>query len=299
MSPLTLLNGGLRTHNGALVLSASSSSPCCCESPPPPPLVCDCESDDYYDEFFLYEFVESPVLGGGGGPCRSPFYIRGEQQFTIPSNIPLPVKIVLDGACADCGVDDDIVFNGSVIQEGQFPFSGGCNGAHQFTYCECYNGTRTITLATRDNFGVGMGAKVYVRFCKLCESFADNVIGNSRPFIRTGNAEGTGPLCYPPQVTHTLNVQVPDCLSLPAKVRVTADIVDDDIRVNGVIVEAGQHSGPGANVNGDPSLFYDCNIPHSIDYEFVSNNRTVTLEIIDNFGGVCGYRNLKVCFSAP
>lgn len=86
---------------------------------------------------------------------------------TISSEYSLPVTVRISG-----GVDDDVKFNGSVIEPGQYAFLGGAlNGAHAIGtanggpgYVDKQVSARTFTLTLVDNFGfaAGMGIRVCV-----------------------------------------------------------------------------------------------------------------------------------------
>lgn len=160
MAELTVVNGRLRVAGcgGPLVLSPrpGTDQPCCCQ-------FCECidgvltEGTNFHPQTLTYNYSENT---GYLGPVCSFTYIRSEQTITIPNAISLPVVVVLTG-----GVNDDLVVNGAVIQEGKFPFGGSpCNGAHDVNYCFVSN-SRTFTLATKDNYGAGMGADITIRFC--------------------------------------------------------------------------------------------------------------------------------------
>lgn len=150
MAPeLTVINGLLRVAGCGGPLVVSEAEPCCC-----PP----CECSAFYSEELEYKYEEAT---GDLGPFCSFTYIKGEQTFTIPSSIPLPVTVQLSG-----DVNDDLVLNGEVVRPNDFPFGGyPCNGAHTMEYCFTAE-SRTFTLATKDNYGFGMGANFKIRFCK-------------------------------------------------------------------------------------------------------------------------------------
>jgi len=163
MSQLTLINAGsgykLRLSNeGKLVLSPKpgGNEPCCCAE------TCvdgvpNCQN--FYSTELEYTYTED--TGNLGAFC-SFTYIKGQQTITIPSEVRLPTVVVLTGP-----VNDDLVVNGKVIQEGKFPvqYFGICNGAHEVKYC-FKTDSRTFTLATKDNYGFGMNAKIRIRFCR-------------------------------------------------------------------------------------------------------------------------------------
>lgn len=144
--PLARKAGALLRVDGKLATA------CCCDPPPPPE--CPCES---VRPSLRYEYLENT---GSLGPFCSFTYIRGEQAFTIPADIPVPCYVSLQGA-----VNDDLVLDGEVIEPGQYPFgSNPCNGSHSLCWIFLAQ-NRTFTLATKDNYGFGMSADIEIRFC--------------------------------------------------------------------------------------------------------------------------------------
>ena len=76
--------------------------------------------------------------------------------ITIPDEYSLPVTVRISG-----GVDDDVKFNGSIIEPSEYIFQDDCNGAHQIGTADSGPGyvdrevnARTFTLTLVDNFGV-------------------------------------------------------------------------------------------------------------------------------------------------
>jgi hypothetical protein len=144
MGKLTNVNGKLRAYLNKLVLS--DESPCCC-----------CPCSNFHEE---QNYAYNENTGNLGVPCTFN-YTRGEETINIPAEIPLPVVVALFGS-----VNDDLVLDGQVIEPGKYPFQNfPCNGAHELCYFFTAN-NRSFTLATRDNFGFGMGAEITIRFCK-------------------------------------------------------------------------------------------------------------------------------------
>lgn len=76
--------------------------------------------------------------------------------ITIPDEYSLPVTVRISG-----GVDDDVKFNGTIIEPAEYIFNDECNGAHQIGtadggpgYVDREVNARTFTLTLVDNFGV-------------------------------------------------------------------------------------------------------------------------------------------------
>jgi hypothetical protein len=141
--PLARNAGTLLRVDGKLATS------CCCDPP-----VCPCDSAYPY---LRYQYTEAT---GNLGPFCSFTYIRGEQTFTIPSDIPVPCYVSLQG-----DVNDDLLVNGAAVDPGKYPFGGNpCNGSHNL--CHVFlSENRSFTLATKDNYGSGMSADIEIRFC--------------------------------------------------------------------------------------------------------------------------------------
>jgi hypothetical protein len=75
--------------------------------------------------------------------------------ITIPDAYSLPVTVRLSGY-----VDDDVKFNGSILEPGKYIYADGCNGAHTIGTADSGPGyvdktvsARTFTLTLLDNFG--------------------------------------------------------------------------------------------------------------------------------------------------
>jgi hypothetical protein len=81
-------------------------------------------------------------------------------------------------------------------------------------------------------------------------------------------------------------IEIPSRLSVPCSVYISGG-VDDDLSVDGSVVQAGQYVGGGFN---------DCNPAHSVCYSFTATSRTFTVAALDNYGGNTGY-DLKICFA--
>jgi hypothetical protein len=86
--------------------------------------------------------------------------------ITIPDEYALPVTVRLSGA-----VDDDVKFNGSILEPGKYLIFGTCNGGHFIGtadggpgYVDKEVNARTFTLTLVDNFGVNsiMSIKVCI-----------------------------------------------------------------------------------------------------------------------------------------
>ena len=89
--------------------------------------------------------VDFSVSGLADSHCAAISY--GERTVAVPADLALPVTVSIKGS-----VDDELLINSQIIQPGQFPYNGSCNGAHGVTYSFQLN-ARTFLLACGDNFG--------------------------------------------------------------------------------------------------------------------------------------------------
>lgn len=79
--------------------------------------------------------------------------------FQNPYSVPAIMRYVGD-------VDDDLVFNDTVIQPVGFPYSGGeCNGAHSLTFCAPLGPHETFRLGASNNFDPFVGLNGKICFC--------------------------------------------------------------------------------------------------------------------------------------
>jgi hypothetical protein len=90
---------------------------------------------------------------GGGSPVCGDNPIYGEATISRPECIAQEGDV---GVRVTGSVDDDLLINGEVIQEGKFPFGNTCNGAHIVTH-QFVLSEPTFTIAVRDNHGGGTG----------------------------------------------------------------------------------------------------------------------------------------------
>ena len=104
------------------------------------------------------------------------------------------------------------------------------------------------------------------------------------------------------ELIHTEIVTIPEKFSLPCRVRVTGPLVDDDLEVNGTRVrqQLTTYSTPCAvrpehiePVTDQPTRF--CPSPSMPYYCFLSYERTLTISVFDNFGGLARYA-LDICY---
>lgn len=80
---------------------------------------------------------------------------------------------------------------------------------------------------------------------------------------------------------------IPDKYPLPCEVTISG-FIDDDLAVNGSVVQANQFLLPGYSA---------CNPAHNICYTFTASSSTFTIAAIDNYGQNTSY-NLTICFNA-
>ena len=89
--------------------------------------------------------VDFAVYGISNSHCLAePF---GQRTIYVPADMTLPVSVSVVG-----GVDDELLIDGRIIQAGQFPFSGSCNGAHLLSYTFLLDAP-SFEVACGDNFG--------------------------------------------------------------------------------------------------------------------------------------------------
>jgi len=111
----------------------------CCRSP--------CEACvDIYKSFSIQVNADNKCHPTAGPECT----------ITIPSEYSLPVTVRLSGI-----VDDDLKFNGSIVEPGRYIYADNCNGGH---YIGTANGgpgyvdetadDQSFTLKLVDNFGM-------------------------------------------------------------------------------------------------------------------------------------------------
>lgn len=130
---------------------------------------CPCSlCDDYYSTTtpLIYNYSDSILGNPGQQPCEV-FRIAGSQNFTIPNSINIPTIMHITGK-----VNDDLLLNGNVIQNNEFLNGHPCNSGHIIDHCFTYDGPRTFTVASRDNYGDGINTSVVFRFCYECEGEA-------------------------------------------------------------------------------------------------------------------------------
>jgi len=84
-----------------------------------------------------------------------------------------PISFTVTGT-----VDDDVTFNGVVYQKNQFPYNGGANGTHDFSYTSTLQPGQTITIGAVNNYCCGYGLN--------CTIYSTDPNGSSLNFIYTG-----------------------------------------------------------------------------------------------------------------
>jgi RHS repeat-associated protein len=89
--------------------------------------------------------VDFSVSGLADSRCAAVPY--GQRTIAVPADLALPVTVSIKGS-----VDDELLINNQIIQPGQFPYKGSCNGAHDVNYSFLLT-SRTFELACGDNFG--------------------------------------------------------------------------------------------------------------------------------------------------
>lgn len=134
--------------------------------------------------------------------------------ITIPDEYSLPVTVRISG-----GVDDDVKFNGTIIEPAEYIYQDDCNGAHQIGTADSGPGyvdrevnARTFTLTLVDNFGV-----VSVMDLKVCVD-PENTQDVCLP--PTSNC----PVPPPPMVECCQRVQECDGITIAKCVTVRADV---------------------------------------------------------------------------
>jgi hypothetical protein len=134
--------------------------------------------------------------------------------ITIPDEYSLPVTVRLSGS-----VDDDVKFNGTIIEPAEYIFNDECNGAHQIGTADSGPGyvdrevnARTFTLTLVDNFGV-----VSVMDMRVCVD-PENTQGVCLP------ATSDCPVPPPPMVQCCQRVQECDGTTIAKCVNVRADV---------------------------------------------------------------------------
>lgn len=134
----------------------------------------------------------------------------------------------------------------------------------------------------RNNGGGTLGIEANCCCKKKCKACVDVTVDVANVPYPTQPCPGT--------LVETCIVTIPNEYSLPVKIRISG-VVDDDLMVNGQIIEPGLYPYPKEG---------NCNGGHYIGgflgghYDKIVNSRTVTLKILDNHGAFSG-ANLTVC----
>jgi hypothetical protein len=175
-----------------------------------------------------------------------------ECTITIPSEYSLPVTVRLSGV-----VDDDLKFNGNIVEPGQYIYADNCNGAHNIGTASGGPGYRdetaddqTFTLQLVDNFGI-------VSWMRL------------RVCIDPANTQGVCippttdcPLPVPPNVqcckriANCGGVNISTCETVPADVCCKSYANGDDTVCDGTSPTYTSCESGGASPNASPP--YDC-----------------------------------------
>lgn len=145
MAILTIINGGLRVRNNALV--TGETTPCCCDYPDCKQCYCfwNCECCD--SESPSYSSCSDELVGG----------LRYLTTITVPDIFPLPVKVVARGE-----VDDVFVLNSDeYFDQDPTPHTGTTR--HDFGYSWTQS-SREFTVAALDTRGdcVGMNIEICI-----------------------------------------------------------------------------------------------------------------------------------------
>ena len=105
--------------------------------------------------------------GYGGTPTGGSYTFKQTLTKSLPGNSPIgqnnvvasvtniytaPIVVTVAG-----GVDDEVTFNGTIYQPGQFVYANGKNGAHNFTYSTSIAAGQSLSIGVINNFYFGCG----------------------------------------------------------------------------------------------------------------------------------------------
>jgi hypothetical protein len=148
--PFLLKGGKLVTEGGKLVTADDPDDCECCKTPPPPP--CDTESGSF-----------DRSLGG----CE-----RVEDVATVTNNFAVEAYLTASG-----NVDDELLIDGNIYQEGKFPFqwefygspcgsTNSSNGNHDWSFKKTLQPGESVKFGGKDNgYGGGVSGSWTLTTC--------------------------------------------------------------------------------------------------------------------------------------
>lgn len=177
------------------------------------------------------------------------------------------------------------LFNGKLlVRDGALATNSGCCCTKYY----CYRSKDPVDCTTYGCYGSNGQVDGYRIICDT-----GNPIGLINVFS-TGIEFSTNIACDPNSCNATpygqVTINIPENAPSPAIINITGS-VDDELIVDGQVIEAGQHLG-GPCFQGIPEcedVCNQCNGAHDVDYTFETSNSSFTVAVGDNHGYVAAY----------